>query len=248
MAHLLREADRLGGHVCRDDRDPGGASAMRRFARIDEGQSTVELALVLAPLLLVIVFGLIELAGLMSDAMTMSAASREGARYGGALVNGGGTLGCSAGQSPNAATVDPNIVAAVERVLTGAGTRIALTDVAQIRVWKATATGGETAGQVNLWTYQAGGGPMIDGRALGFLGLVADIAWYQLNLARVQRAADAGALAGVVYLPGNVSGAVTAAKNESMKNGFQDGVAGVSVTAAPDVNNDRILRVDVAGP
>ena len=83
---------------------------------------------------------------------------------------------------------------------------------------------------------------------LGFLGLVADIAWYQLNLARVQRAADAGALAGVVYLPGNVSGAVTAAKNESMKNGFQDGVAGVSVTAAPDVNNDRILRVDVAGP
>ena len=81
---------------------------------------------------------------------------------------------------------------------------------------------------------------------LGFLGLVADIAWYQVNLARVQRAADAGALAGVVYLPTNVSGAVTAAKNESMKNGFQDGVAGVSVTATPDANNDRILRVEVA--
>ena len=43
---------------------------------------------------------------------------------------------------------------------------------------------------------------------LGFLGLVADVAWYQLNLARVQRAADAGALAGVVYLPGSVSNAV----------------------------------------
>jgi len=83
---------------------------------------------------------------------------------------------------------------------------------------------------------------------LGFLGLVADIAWYQVNLARVQRAADAGALAGVVYLPTNVSGAVTAAKNESMKNGFQDGVAGVSVTATPDANNDRILRVEVAAP
>src|SRR5438093_12029671 len=83
---------------------------------------------------------------------------------------------------------------------------------------------------------------------LGFLGLVADIAWYQVNLARVQRAADAGALAGVVYLPGNLSGAVTAAKNESMKNGFQDGVGGVTVIASPDGGNDRILRVDVDAP
>ena len=83
---------------------------------------------------------------------------------------------------------------------------------------------------------------------LGFLGLVADVAWYQLNLARVQRAADAGALAGVVYLPGSVSNAVTAAKNESMKNGLQDGVGGVSVVVAPDANNDRILRVEVDAP
>ena len=142
---------------------------MRRFARIDEGQSTVELALVLAPLLLVIVFGLIELAGLMSDAMTMSAASREGARYGGALVNGGGALGCSSGQSPNAATVDPNIVAAVERVLTGTGTRIALSDVSEIRIWKATLSGTETAGLVNVWTYQLNGGPVVDGDNLDFV-------------------------------------------------------------------------------
>src|SRR5712691_380579 len=83
---------------------------------------------------------------------------------------------------------------------------------------------------------------------LGFLGLVADFAWYELNLARVQRAADAAALAGVVYLPTNMSGAVTAARNESAKNAFQDGVAGVTVTAAADPNNDRILRVDVDAP
>src|SRR2546426_11443990 len=83
---------------------------------------------------------------------------------------------------------------------------------------------------------------------LGFLGLVADVAWYQLNLAKVQRAADAGALAGVVYLPGSVSSAVTAAKNESTKNGLQDGVGGVSVVVAPDANNDRILRVEVDAP
>src|SRR5438132_7410100 len=108
---------------------------MRAFTRTDEGQSTTELALLLAPLLLVIVFGLVELAGLMSDAMTMSAASREGARIGGALVNGGGTLGCLSGQSAHAATVDPNVVAAVERGLTGTGTKLNLADVQQIRLW-----------------------------------------------------------------------------------------------------------------
>ena len=142
---------------------------MRAFTRTDEGQSTTELALLLAPLLLVIVFGLIELAGLMTDAMTMSAASREGARLGGALVNGGGALGCSSGQSPNAATVDPYIVAAVERVLTGTGTRVALQDVNEIRLWKSTASGSETSGLVNVWTYQLNGGPVVDGDNLDFV-------------------------------------------------------------------------------
>src|SRR5437667_805981 len=42
---------------------------------------------------------------------------------------------------------------------------------------------------------------------LGLTGLVADIGWYELNMIRMQRAADAAALAGVVYLPTNVSGA-----------------------------------------
>ena len=42
---------------------------------------------------------------------------------------------------------------------------------------------------------------------LGFTGLVSDVAWYEVNLMRIQRAADAAALAGVVYLPGNVAGA-----------------------------------------
>ena len=142
---------------------------MRAFARADEGQSTTELALVLAPLLLIIVFGLIELAGLMTDAMTMSAASREGARIGGALVNGGGALGCSSGQSPNASTVDPNIVAAVERVLTGTGTRVTLADINEIRIWKSTSSGTETAGLANVWTYQLNAGPVVDGDNLDFV-------------------------------------------------------------------------------
>jgi len=141
---------------------------MRPFARGENGQSTTELALV-APLLLILVFGLIELASLLSDSMTMSAASREGARIGGALVNGGGTLGCASGQSPNAAVVDPNIVAAVERVLTGTGAWTTLSDVDEIRIWKATSTGTETSGLVNVWTYQLNGGPVVDGQALDFV-------------------------------------------------------------------------------
>jgi hypothetical protein len=116
----------------------------------------------------VLVFGLVEVATLMTDEMTLGSATREGARIGGALVNGGGTLGCGPGQSPNAATVDANVVAAVERILSGSGSRISLADVTQIRIWKSTATGGETAGAVNVWAYLPNGGPVIDGQALDF--------------------------------------------------------------------------------
>src|SRR3989442_652880 len=82
----------------------------------------------------------------------------------------------------------------------------------------------------------------------GFMGLVADIGWYELNMVRIQRAADAAALAGVVYLPGNVSGAVVAAQVEAAKNGFVTGVNGVTVTAAPEALNASILNVTVSGP
>src|SRR3989442_14780181 len=71
----------------------------------------------------------------------------------------------------------------------------------------------------------------------GFMGLVADIGWDELNMVRIQRAADAAALAGVVYLPGNVTGAVSAAQLEAAKNGFVTRVNGLSVTAAPEVLN-----------
>ena len=129
----------------------------------------VEFALVLPPLLLILVLGLVEIGTVLSVAMTMSSAAREGARVASAIVNGGGALGCSAGQSPNAATVDPNVIAAVERVLVGNGSRITLADLSQIRIAKATASGAETAGLVNTWNYQANGGPVIDGQQLDFV-------------------------------------------------------------------------------
>ncbi|TME63535.1 MAG: pilus assembly protein [Chloroflexi bacterium] len=126
LDHELRAHRRRRGGLHRDVDRPRRAAAMRRFVRRDDGQSLIELALILPAVMIFLIFGLVELGTLLSDDMTMASASREGARLGGALVNGGGTLGCSAGQSPNASTVDMNIVAAVERVLTGNGTRIKL--------------------------------------------------------------------------------------------------------------------------
>ncbi len=141
---------------------------MIRFFRSEEAQGLVEFALILPPLLLIMVFGAVELGTVLSDAMTMASATREGARVASALVNGGGALGCSAGQSPNAATVDPNVVAAVERVLVGNGTRVILADVTEIHISKATAAGAETAGSINIWRYQQDGGPVVDGQRLDF--------------------------------------------------------------------------------
>ncbi len=140
-----------------------------RFFRSEEAQGLVEFALVLPPLLLILVLGLVEIGTVLSVAMTMSSASREGARVASAIVNGGGALGCSAGQSPNAATVDPNVIAAVERVLVGNGSRITLADLSQIRIAKSTPTGAEAAGLINTWNYMANGGPVIDGRQLDFV-------------------------------------------------------------------------------
>src|SRR5437870_12535727 len=83
---------------------------------------------------------------------------------------------------------------------------------------------------------------------MGFMGLVADIAWFEVNMIRGQRTAAAAALAGVVYLPSDVTGAQTAALNEATKNGYQNGLNGVAITVAPDAVNDRILAVTASAP
>jgi hypothetical protein len=142
---------------------------MRRFLRGEIGQATIELALVFAIVLLPLTMSLLEGGYLFSQAMTVNTATREGARMGGNQANGGGPLGCAAGQSPNAANVDAQIVAAVERSLTANGALISLADVTQIRIFKATATGAETAGAINVWTYSLNGGPVIDGQPLDFV-------------------------------------------------------------------------------
>ena len=83
---------------------------------------------------------------------------------------------------------------------------------------------------------------------LGFTGLVIDVGWFEVNLVRVQRAADAAALAGVVYLPGSPSTGSTAAKAEATRNGYTDTVGGVTVTATPDPGNSKVMLTSVSAP
>jgi hypothetical protein len=113
----------------------------------------------LVPLFLTLLLGILELGTAFNHHLALEYASREGARSGAALAHGGGFLGCSSGQSPNAATVDPLIIEAVQRVLESPGSPIALSDVTQIRIYKSDPGGGE-AGPVNVWTYTPDAGPM----------------------------------------------------------------------------------------
>jgi len=134
------------------------------------GQALVEMAMIL-PILLLLVLGTLEFGVAFDHNLTLEYASREGARTGSALANGGGPLGCGAGQSPNAATVDQQVVAAAERVLASSGSPVKLPKVTEIRIYRvdtANTNGKEVLPFVNRWIYAAGQGPVVDGKTLDF--------------------------------------------------------------------------------
>ena len=83
---------------------------------------------------------------------------------------------------------------------------------------------------------------------LGLCALVVDVAWYWTNNLRVQRAADAASLAGVVWLPSKPASAFSVARAEAAKNGYVDGQDGVVVTPTVDPSNARRLRVAISAP
>jgi hypothetical protein len=77
--------------------------------------------------------------------------------------------------------------------------------------------------------------------------LVVDVAWYWVNTLRVQRAADAAALAGAVFLPGDPASAAQAAAKSATQNGYTTGTNGFTVAPVVDANNDRQLDVTIQG-
>jgi hypothetical protein len=82
---------------------------------------------------------------------------------------------------------------------------------------------------------------------VGILAIVVDISWYWSNTLKVQRAADAAALAGAIWLPGQQGTAYLAADNEATKNGYTAG-GGVTVTPIQDSADPHQLDVTVSAP
>ena len=90
---------------------------------------------------------MLELGLAFSHKLTVGYASREGARTGAALGNGG-AASCS-GSDPyaaSAAAVDKQIIAATQRILKSPGSDVKMSDVSQIRIYKATSTGAQVGG------------------------------------------------------------------------------------------------------
>jgi Flp pilus assembly protein TadG len=81
---------------------------------------------------------------------------------------------------------------------------------------------------------------------IALVGLVIDLGWYQSNVLRVQRAADAAALAGVVFLPSQTGSAYSIARAEAVKNGYTDGAGVTVVTPLQDAGNPRRLNVTIS--
>lgn len=125
--------------------------ARLRRRRDQRGQGLVEFAL-LVPAFMLLLLGMLEFGFVFDHTLTVQYASREGARVGSALVNGGGTLGCGVGQSPNAGTVDGLIVQAVVRVLDSPDSRVDLAQIPEIRIYKADPATGNPTSNVNVYT------------------------------------------------------------------------------------------------
>ncbi len=129
--------------------------------RDERGQSLVEYAMSV-PIFLLILLGVLEFGFAFSHHLTTEYATREGARTGAALNNGTDQIACNGIDDDN---VDNQVIAAVQRVLTGSGSQISLADVEEIHIFKATSTGAETSA-VNVWvpgtsSRSVGGQPLL---------------------------------------------------------------------------------------
>ena len=138
----------------------------RRHERTERGQGLVEFAM-LVPVFMLLLLGLLEFGFVFDHTMTVGYATREGARSGAAFAQGNASVPC--------ATIDQNIIAAVQRVLKAPGSLVVLSNIANITIYKAAADGTPWSASTsynNVWTYSAtgnvGNGPTVDGANLFF--------------------------------------------------------------------------------
>lgn len=135
-----------------------------RSRRRQRGVALVEFALIV-PIFVVLLTFVMEFGFAFSHHLTLEYATREGARVGAALANGG----YKSSNCPVTDTIDPAIIAAVQRVLGSPGSQVDMSQVSRIQIWKASSTGQPVSGFVNTWNNTGpGSGPVVDGQALWF--------------------------------------------------------------------------------
>lgn len=78
-----------------------------------------------------------------------------------------------------------------------------------------------------------------------FAGFAVDVSNWYFQAEKIQRAADSGAHAGVIFLPGDLSSATTTAKSIVARNGYPEGGAQGTVVAVSQEPNPNRLRVKV---
>lgn len=117
------------------------------------------------PVFLLVLLGMMEFGFAFAHHLTMEYSTREGARTGAALGAGSAPFVCSDPGNPDN-EIDNQIIAAVQRVLTGAGSQVKIGDVVNIQLYKADATGQQLGNNYNLWV--PGDGPAVDGVQLLF--------------------------------------------------------------------------------
>jgi hypothetical protein len=130
----------------------------RGWRKAQGGQGLVEFTLIL-PIVMMLMVSMLEFGRAFNDQLEIGYASREGARAGAALGNGGVTS-CSGGDDP--AGVDASVIAAAQRILKAPGSDVVLSDIVSIKIFRATTSGAVDGGNVNIWTYSPGAGPDVD--------------------------------------------------------------------------------------
>jgi len=80
---------------------------------------------------------------------------------------------------------------------------------------------------------------------IGIAGFATDLGWYYLNASRIQRAADAGALAGVIQMPDDFPQAEIDAKATTRANTYEDGMDNATVSVAAVGTNPNQLDVTI---
>ena len=79
---------------------------------------------------------------------------------------------------------------------------------------------------------------------MGMAAFGTDLAWFYLNSARIQRAADAASLGGVIHLPADEPSAVSNAHQVAIQNGYDDANAETVVLPTRVATNK--LKVEIS--